>query len=90
MGKARFVVGPDSFYFMEGLTPMKSLRYGAAAVSTIVVVTFSVWWTYLTATYNDQHKIIAFVLTASVALCIILYCVIFAWTRKTSDPATRR
>ena len=44
----------------------------------------------MTATYNDQHKIIAFVLTASVAVCIILYCVIFAGLVKRANlPRSR-
>jgi hypothetical protein len=64
---------------------MKSLLYGATAVFTIIAVTFSIWWAYVTATYNDQHKIIAFVLTASVVVCIILYCVIFAGLVKRAN-----
>ena len=51
--------------------------YGAAAVFTIIAAVFAIWWAYITATYHDQHKIIAFILTASVIIAIVLYCIIF-------------
>jgi hypothetical protein len=49
-----------------------------AAVCSIFGLAFAVWWAYVTAVYNDKHKVIAFVLVIFVAgmsafICFALY-----------------
>ena len=49
-----------------------------AAVCTIVGFGFALWWAYVTASYNDKHKVIAFILCGAVAgmsvfICVVLY-----------------
>jgi Flp pilus assembly protein protease CpaA len=48
-----------------------------AIVCSIISLAFAVWWAYVTALHNDQHKIIAFCLVASVATLSVLLCILF-------------
>jgi hypothetical protein len=65
------------------------LIYGLAALCTVIACCFAIWWAYITGSANDQHKIVAFILAASVFVGAILYLIIFAHLAKRAATGSR-
>jgi hypothetical protein len=59
-----------------------------AALCSILGLAFAVWWAYVTAVYNDKHKILAFLLVFFVAAMSAFNC--FALYRSWHSPTQEK
>jgi hypothetical protein len=65
-----------------------------AAMCSIIALGFAFWWAYVTAVYDDKHKVIAFILALAVVgmsaiVCIVLFRASQLASSKLDRPPTK-